>query len=48
MDIEAGSCRVTLDSQVTSYAAGDSFAVPRDSSFDIEVLETVSYVCHYD
>lgn len=48
MDIEAGSCRVTLDGQVTSYAAGDSFAVPGDSSFDIEVLETVSYVCHYD
>jgi uncharacterized protein YaiE (UPF0345 family) len=47
MDIEAGSCRVTLDGQMTSYAAGESFAVPGDSSFEIEVLETVSYVCHY-
>ncbi|WP_107704941.1 pyrimidine/purine nucleoside phosphorylase [Nocardioides allogilvus] len=47
MEIEAGSCRVTLDDQMTSYGAGESFAVPGDSSFDIEVLETLSYVCHY-
>lgn len=47
MEIEAGSCRVTHDGQTMSYAAGDSFAVPGDSSFDIEVTETVSYVCHY-
>ena len=47
MDIEAGRCRVTLGAQVSEYGAGESFAVPGDSSFDIEVLETVSYVCHY-
>lgn len=47
MDIEAGRCRVTLGARVSEYGAGESFAVPGDSSFDIEVLETVSYVCHY-
>ena len=47
MAIEAGSCTVTLDGERSTYTAGESFAVPGDSSFDIEVTETVSYVCHY-
>jgi purine/pyrimidine-nucleoside phosphorylase len=47
MEIEAGSCTVTLGGESTSYTAGQSFSVPGDSSFDIEVTETVSYVCHY-
>lgn len=47
MDIESGRCRVTLAGETSEYAAGDSFSVPGDSSFDIEVTETVGYVCHY-
>jgi uncharacterized protein YaiE (UPF0345 family) len=47
MAIEAGACTVTLDGETSSYVAGESFSVPGDSSFDIEVTETVSYVCHY-
>lgn len=47
MDILTGSCTVTLDGQTSTYAAGQSFSVPGDSSFDIEVAEPVSYVCHY-
>ena len=39
MEIVAGKCRVKL--------AGDSFEVPANSSFDIEPLETVHYVCHF-
>lgn len=47
MEIQAGTCTVTLDGATTTYTAGQSFSVPGDSSFDIEVTETVSYVCHY-
>ncbi|BBH17103.1 UPF0345 protein [Nocardioides baekrokdamisoli] len=47
MDILTGSCTVTLDGVISTYAAGQSFSVPGDSSFDIEVAEAVSYVCHY-
>jgi uncharacterized protein YaiE (UPF0345 family) len=27
--------------------AGDSFSVPANSTFDIEPLETLDYVCHF-
>ena len=47
MDILSGSCTVTLDGATSTYTAGQSFSVPGDSSFDIEVTEAVSYVCHY-
>jgi uncharacterized protein YaiE (UPF0345 family) len=47
MEIEAGACTVTLDGETATYSTGQSFSVPGDSSFDIEVTETVSYVCHY-
>ncbi|TMS56544.1 pyrimidine/purine nucleoside phosphorylase [Imbroritus primus] len=49
MEITGGSCRVRLAgaSEWTTYAAGQSFSVPGDSSFDIEVTEMVDYVCHY-
>jgi uncharacterized protein YaiE (UPF0345 family) len=47
MEILAGVCSVTLNGSRQSYSAGQSFSVPGDSSFDIEVTETVSYVCHY-
>lgn len=33
--------------EFVEYAAGQSFEVPGNSSFDIEVTETLSYVCHY-
>ena len=49
MELNAGRCRVRLagSEEWRDYAAGESFAVPGDSSFDIEVLETLGYVCHY-
>lgn len=49
MEIQAGRCRVRLagSEQWQEYAAGESFDVPGDSSFDIEVLELLDYVCHY-
>jgi purine/pyrimidine-nucleoside phosphorylase len=49
MELQAGACRIRLDGEQewTSYAAGDSFDVPGDSSFEIEVTQTLDYVCHY-
>jgi uncharacterized protein YaiE (UPF0345 family) len=49
MELNAGRCRVRLagSEEWTEHAAGESFSVAADSSFDIEVLETLGYVCHY-
>ena len=49
MELDAGRCRVRLAGQDEwkGYAAGDSFAVPGNTAFDIEVQETVDYVCHF-
>ena len=48
MEIVAGSCRVTLPgAEPRVYHAGESFKVPANSSFDIEALETLDYVCHF-
>ncbi|MDE1179273.1 pyrimidine/purine nucleoside phosphorylase [Paraburkholderia sp.] len=49
MDVQAGHCKIRLTGSDTwqEYRTGDSFSVPGNSSFDIEVLETMDYVCHY-
>jgi len=49
MEINGGSCNVRLKGENAwkTYAAGTSFNVPGDSSFEIEVTETVDYVCHF-
>lgn len=49
MEVVGGSCRVLLagSEEWQEYAAGDSFEVPGDSSFQIEVTEQFDYVCHY-
>ncbi len=49
MEIGGGRCRVRLagSEEWQEYGAGEQFAVPGDSSFDIEVVETLDYVCHY-
>ena len=49
MEIVAGKCRVKLagDDDWRTFLAGDSFKVAAKSSFDIEALETVDYVCHF-
>jgi len=49
MQINAGSCRIrkTGEDNWVTYSAGESFEVPGDSSFDIETLEMVDYICHY-
>ncbi|MFJ4655621.1 pyrimidine/purine nucleoside phosphorylase [Nocardia sp. NPDC088792] len=49
MELIEGACTVKLagESEATSYKGGESFSVPGNSSFEIEVLEPVHYVCHF-
>ena len=50
MEGVAGACRVRLagESDWVSYGAGESFNVPANSSFEIEVSgEPYHYVCHF-
>lgn len=49
MELNAGVCRVRRagEDQWTTYRAGERFEVPGNSSFDIETLEMLDYVCHF-
>jgi len=50
MDVTAGACRVKLAGQeaFTDYAAGTTFFVPGDSSFEIAVEEGIAeYICSF-
>jgi hypothetical protein len=50
METVAGACRVKLagENEWKTYGAGQSFKVPGNSSFDIEVSgEPYHYVCHF-
>ena len=50
METVAGSCRVKLagENEWKSYGVGESFCVPGNSSFEIEVAgESYHYVCHF-
>jgi uncharacterized protein YaiE (UPF0345 family) len=49
MELNAGTCRIRLKGQGEwkTYSAGQQFAVPGNSSFDIETLEMLDYVCHF-
>ncbi len=49
MEVLGGKCRVQLagSSDWQAYGAGQSFNVPGNSSFQIETLETLDYVCHF-
>ncbi len=49
IDISVGRCRIRLaaNPQDLTYQAGDSFSVPAHTSFEIEVLELVDYLCHF-
>ncbi len=49
MEIIGGRCLVQLagESRSQEYSAGQSFNVPGNSSFQIETLELLDYVCHF-
>ena len=49
MEIVGGLCRVRLEgaTEWNDYAAGQLFSIGANSSFDIETIDTVEYVCHF-
>ncbi len=49
MEVTQGSCRVKLaDTQAwIAYQAGQSFDVPANSHFDVEVDDILDYICHF-
>ena len=49
MELISGKCRVRLkgETEWKNYEGGQSFNVAGNSSFDIEALEPVDYVCHF-
>jgi purine/pyrimidine-nucleoside phosphorylase len=49
MELIEGRCRVKLAGQASAkdYVGGQSFEVPANSSFEIQTLEAVHYVCHF-
>jgi uncharacterized protein YaiE (UPF0345 family) len=49
IDVQKGRCRVRLPGtdEWQERIAGQQFSVGPDSSFDIEVLEELHYLCHF-
>jgi hypothetical protein len=49
MEIVAGRCRVQIagSEDTREYGPGQRFSVPAHSSFRIEALEPLHYVCHF-
>ena len=49
MELTQGHCRVKLadQQQWATYQAGESFNVPANSHFEIEVDDLLDYVCHF-
>lgn len=49
MELNAGECRIRIQGEDnwTTYTAGEKFNVPGNSKFDIDVVKTLDYVCHF-
>jgi uncharacterized protein YaiE (UPF0345 family) len=49
MELTSGKCRVRLAgaAEWQLYQGGQSFDVPANSSFEIDTLELLDYVCHF-
>ena len=49
MELIDGSCRVKLKGEADwkTYGAGQSFDVPGNSSFDIEVTQALHFICNF-
>ena len=50
MELNAGKCRIRVKGKAgwSEYSGGESFNVPGNSSFEIETLETLDYICHFE
>lgn len=49
MELVSGKCRVRLAGEADwrAYEGGQRFAVGANTSFDIETIELLDYVCHF-
>ena len=49
VEINGGVCKIKLagSNDWQTYAAGQTFSVPGNSSFEIETIEILDYVCHF-
>jgi uncharacterized protein YaiE (UPF0345 family) len=49
MELTQGKCRVKLagEDHWTDYVGGESFKVPGNSHFEIEVADLLDYICHF-
>lgn len=49
MELNAGVCKIKLagSNDWKTYKGGEKFSVPGNSSFDIETVEMLDYVCHF-
>ena len=49
MELNAGKCRIRLSGEAdwSTYEGGQRFTIPANSSFDIETIELLDYVCHF-
>ena len=49
VEINAGKCRVRLkdETEWVTYEAGQRFNVGANSSFEIQTIELLDYVCHF-
>ena len=50
VEITQGSCRIKLADKQDwmEYEEGESFSIPGNSHFDIEVSEIFDYICHFE
>ena len=49
MELNAGKCHIRIQgkSDWNTYQSGQQFSIPANSSFEIETIETLDYVCHF-
>ena len=49
MELNAGKCKIRLNGEAdwSTYEGGQRFTIPANSSFDIETVELLDYVCHF-
>ena len=50
MELTQGQCRVRIGEQNDwqEYQGGESFSVPANSHFEIEVTDLLDYICHFE
>jgi len=49
MELNAGQCKVRLRGEAdwVNFEAGQNFSIPANSSFEIETIIMLDYVCHF-